>query len=671
VGFIESRNKIFAEKINKHEMKKLRLLLSIIAIIGTFSLFAEDVAPYQGSRIFWDLDSYKTIFSGGLYGRMIQLQDGRLMAISVWTGLGVTYSSDMGRTWTTPVNIAKWQSKYQFGVPELIQLTDGTIIVGINVDPSTPYSSERKFSIGVIRSTDDGATWSNIINMYEAQSNATEGCWEPSFLELPSGELQCYFSNENDFTTNDDQNICLCRSFDKGLTWSAPVVTSYRAGARDGMPTPILLKNKSAIVYTIEDKGWTGRPKFTATTVRTTLADNWSSGTVGGSSANRSIIFKDAQATDLVSAAPYLRQLPNGETVASYQGNENRTLATEDYYDMTVVVGDENARNFKAKSRPFSVAANQNCHINALAVIDTGVVVAIGNISKAGDTNSSHVDIIKGYPMQRALANFGTITVDGKKGSDEQWTTTGMNQIKMGNVIKNKTNIDFLYDNQNLYVTARVVDHNICDSTSFDDGIRLMIDADDVCSTSLKPGVFKINFDVNGKAKFYSANANGSWILTDNTGIQYVVTKASTYYFIEAAIPWSKLGKTAAPVAQRMAIAATIVNVFDGDWATEDMSDVNVSAPWTWLEFRLVSPSGIVTPVATKPQVKVYMDGNILRLSSNIDMKQIMLVSIDGRVLASASDCGTEYQLPVTMRGMGIAKVTLDNGIVENKKYIF
>jgi hypothetical protein len=654
--------------------KYLSIMLSVIAsLFVAFPSMGEETTPYQGSRIFWDLDSYKLIFPNGNYGRVMQLQDGRLFAIN--SAMQGAFSSNLGSSWSI-FTIQPWPDNYQFGVPDMIQLSDGTILVGINQVPLT-WGSTYHSGIYVKRSTDKGATWSDMIQVYQGSNLDKKGCWEPAFLELPSGELQCYFTNQSYYSATTtsplEQEVCMCRSFDKGLTWSAPIVTSYRNSYRigDGMPCPILLKNNSAIVYTIEDKGWTGRSKFTATTIRTTLSDDWKSGPVDGSSANRSIIFKDAQATDLVSAAPYLRQLPNGETVASYQGNEYRTLSTEDYYDMTVVVGDENARNFKAKSRPFAVSDNQHCLINSIAVIDTGIVVAVGNIGKAGDA-ATNVYMIKGYPMQRALANYGTITVDGKKTSDEKWTTSTMNQIKMGNVIKNKTGMDFLYDSQNLYVTARVIDRNICDSTTFDDGIRLMIDADDVCSTSLKPGVFKINFDVNGVAKFYSANSNGSWILGENTGIQYVVTKTASYYFFEAAIPWSKFGKTVAPVGQRMAIAATLVNVYDGGYATEDFSDVNVDAPWTWLEFKLGAMSGISNVTAETPasHVKVSVEGSNLCLSSDMNMNHIMLFTIDGKEIASVSNCGTYCQLPVTMKGLGIVRAVLANGKTESKKII-
>ena len=121
-------------------------------------------------------------------------------------------------------------------VPDLIQLSDGTIIVAYNPRPSAPYTTGRKFGIRCKRSVDNGATWSDEIFVNDARHTFEDGCWEPSMLELPSGELQLYFADEGPYTSSNEQQISLCRSFDGGKTWSAAQKVSFRAGYRDGMP---------------------------------------------------------------------------------------------------------------------------------------------------------------------------------------------------------------------------------------------------------------------------------------------------------------------------------------------------------------------------------------------------------------------------------------------------
>ena len=409
---------------------------------------------------------------------MIELQDGRLLAVAeALGGIAVTYSSNKGETWSSPRLIASPPEKVFYAVPDVIQLSDGTILVGINPRPVAPYSTERRFGIRVVQSTDNGESWSEPIFVFDAQHTFNDGCWEPAFLELPSGEVQCYFANENEYTGNDDQNISMCRSFDKGKTWSDPVTICYRPGSRDGMPVPLLLKDESEIAVIIEDNGWPGRGNFAATTVRNTLQDNWTKGYIGAVSPFRKMIFETIPPVGIVSAAPYIRKLPWGETVASYQSNENRNSLDLQHFDMQVLVGDERAQNFKAKSAPFSLGSDKHSIWNSVSVIDTGIVVALGSIGVPNGRND--VVMIKGTPIRQARAGYGSITVDGVKKADEAWTTPNVAQLNMGHISKNKTTVDFLYDDKYLYLTSRVIDRNIINTGIDNDGIRFMIDVDD------------------------------------------------------------------------------------------------------------------------------------------------------------------------------------------------
>ena len=214
------------------------------------------------------------MFNGGGYARIIELQDGRLMAVCESGGIKIAFSEDKGSTWGSATKIVSNPAGIRECVPDLIQLSDGTIIVAYNPRPTSPYSEERKFGIRCKRSTDGGQTWSDEIFVNDALHTFADGCWEPSMLELPSGELQLYFADEGPYTSNNDQQISLCRSMDGGQTWSQAQKICYRQGSRDGMPVPVLLKDESQIVVIIEDNGW-GYGDFFPTTVRTSLQNNW------------------------------------------------------------------------------------------------------------------------------------------------------------------------------------------------------------------------------------------------------------------------------------------------------------------------------------------------------------------------------------------------------------
>ena len=645
-------------------------ILAVITLLISVSVCGQRVPPYQGSRIFWDMGSQTTVFSPGNYARMIQLQDGRLMAVAeAQGGISVTYSLNQGKTWNSPQRIITPPSKISSANAEVIQLSDGTILVGTNMRPNSPYSTDRLFGIRLVRSTDNGVSWSEPVFVFDAQYTFNDGCWEPAFLELPSGEVQCYFANENEYTSSNDQNISMCRSFDKGLTWSAPVTVSYRKGYRDGMPVPLLLKNQSDIVVIVEDNGWPGRGNFAATTVRNSLADNWTKGYVDANSPLRGMIFQTIPPSSIYSAAPYIRQLPWGETVASYQGNENRASADLQYADMYVLVGDEQARNFKAKSAPFALEQSRHSIWNSVSVIDTGIVVALGSIGVPNGAND--VVMIKGYPIRQANANYGSITVDGVKSTDEKWTTANVSQLCMGQAIKNRTTVDFLYDDKYLYLTARVLDRNIINTGTDNDGIRFMIDADDVSGSTPQAGMYSFFFDTNGTVNFQRAE-NSAWKTDNNTSdIQYAIDIQSVYYSIEAAIPWSLFGKAAPPVANRMAIALEIVNRDQYTRVVEVIPDVSSSASWTWLEFRLIPNGNTDIPhITDNSNITTYIHNNILYVNSQQRIKEFSLYSWDGKLINKKINTTLNLQIPLPDQVGGILQLEFEDGKIVYKKII-
>lgn len=650
-------------------MKKIKFIV-IVSLLLSLTCFGQRVNPYVGSRIFWDFDSQTTIFSPGNYSRMIQLQDGRLMAVAeALGGISASYSSNKGSSWSTPQLIAPGQDSISSAVPDVIQLTDGTILVGINPRPSKPYTNTRLFGIRVIRSTDNGKSWSNPYYIYDAKSIFTDGCWEPSFLELPSGEVQCYFANESDFTTNNDQNISMCRSFDKGITWSSPVTVCYRAGSRDGMPVPVLLNNPDEIVVIIEDSGWPGRVSFAATTVRSTLQNNWMAGYVNASSSDREMIFETTPASSLISAAPYLRKLPSGETVASFQSNENRVSNDLQYFDMYVMVGDDRAQNFKAKSAPFSLGNDKHSIWNSVSVIDTGIVVALGSIGIPNGRND--VVMIKGYPISQAKANYGTITIDGVRSSTEKWTSPTASQFFLGATTGNKAKVDFLYDDNFVYMTALVIDRTLISTGTDNDGIRFLIDANDVSTSTPQMGMYNFFFDTNGTVKFSEGN-NGNWVTSTNTsGIKYSVTVNSFYYLLEAAIPWNLLGKTSPPLNSRMAIAVENIDKQQYTIKYNKIADVDNNASWTWLNFKLIEPEKTeVASVQKKNEIISTVKNNILYIESSVPIIHLSFYSFMGQLIESKKGMDYKAQVPLQNQHGGILNLYFEDGSFVRRKII-
>ncbi|RZK76773.1 MAG: hypothetical protein EOO92_14080, partial [Pedobacter sp.] len=352
--------------------------------------------PVQKKHIIWDQQTLRKVSSSESgrnsgYGRMIQLTNKSLICVYESSGSTVAVtSSDLGNKWSSPEIIAARTNGISMAVPDLIQLKSGRLIVFYNPRP-IQQSPEKKFGISCKTSDDNGKSWSPEKVLYEADWQFENGCWEPSAVQIPNGEIQLFFANESDYRKSNEQNISMLRSVNNGDSWTKErEIISFSKGSRDGMPVPILLKNHQEIVFAIEDNG---DGNFKPAIIRNNLRKNWSEVTNQGSQ-NRSLALVEKLEKEIYAGAPYLRQLKSGETILSYQGTEGRINEMK-HADMKVVIGDVNARDFSAKSVPFTIPANKSCLWNSLAVLDDDTIVAVTSTNAFSDR--SEIWMIKGH----------------------------------------------------------------------------------------------------------------------------------------------------------------------------------------------------------------------------------------------------------------------------------
>lgn len=382
----------------------MRSVFFILALLWTTcgpqtadSLADKAIMLPKSSSIHWDQSTLRMVSTGtevrySGYARMVQLPDKTLLTVYEADGSVVAVSStDLGNTWSAPTVVAARQDGINMAVPDALVLSDGSILVCYNprpyrIDPS------RKFAIRTKKSTDGGKTWQHERLLYEAGHIFGNGCWEPATVQLPTGEIQLFFANEGIYTTSDEQNISMLRSADGGLTWSKePQIVSFRAGSRDGMPVPLLLQNGHDLVFAIEDNGLRNFKPFI---IHSTLAQGWSA-LVPGSSPDRWYALAEPIADEIYAGAPYLRQLPTGETLLSYQGTEGR-INTIGNAEMKVVVGDEKAQNFGSKSVPFAIPANKSGLWNSLSVLADSSIVALTSTNAYATNREVEVWMVKG-----------------------------------------------------------------------------------------------------------------------------------------------------------------------------------------------------------------------------------------------------------------------------------
>lgn len=335
----------------------------------------------SGTRIVWDKNSLHLVAAGGNYARMIRVRGGDILCgYGDGRGQWIKRSRDNGLTWDLGTLIVPRQAYGNFANAELLQLQNGELLFFCNLRPfkNQPQTPPAAFAIGVSRSTDGGKTWSPVELVYRAGTESANGCWEPSGLQLPSGEIQLFFADEGPYTQSNEQQISLMRSLDNGLHWSVPMAASFRTGQRDGMPVPVRLQNGD-VALVIEDSGLSGT--FKPVIVRRTQGDNWARRAVSGESPNRWGALLAPLDARVYAGAPFLRVLPTGGTVLSFQQADDGNM---DHSRMVVCVGDEEARNFAGATRPFGGFATGAQLWNALFVKDKRTLTAITS-TKIGD----------------------------------------------------------------------------------------------------------------------------------------------------------------------------------------------------------------------------------------------------------------------------------------------
>lgn len=545
-----------------HTALFLSAVLSLSSYQADKNLLSNSDKDSQGSdiRIAWDYSSMQQIAERGGYPRLQRMQDNSLIAIYETRTGDIEYkrSYDNGLSWSEPVMVfSRFIYKGNNGKStlvnmanaEIIQLSNGDIIAGANYRPRE--AEIAPFSIAIRRSTDNGTTWIPAQVLYNAAPRFHDGCWEPSFLQLPDGEVQVYFANENPYQQSGEQEISLMRSNDNGATWSEATMVCFRQNRRDGMPVARIVGDE--IVVAIEDNNI---DRFKPYTVRTKLTDNWSK-SVLADSPQRDYSFTAKIDDSVYMGAPYLLKLPTGETLISYQTNENRASDWE-YSTMEVAIGDKTARNFNRRTRPFDVPLDKEAKWNSLAMWDENTVVAF----TSSDFKSKEVApwLIKGYIIPELMIqtkNIGNYPVFiGAKGETNLRAGLGI-------------------DEKNLYITCKVKDKELFGSeNSASDGVYIYFN-NGKQSTKVWCS-YQNNTSVWEEKK-------GEWQKKSVNGIQATSSLKEDGYELNIMIPRKEIGSGKKEIRLGMALSA--YNTQSG--YTEMLVNSEENKPETWLKVKL------------------------------------------------------------------------------------
>lgn len=342
----------------------MRGTISFLLLLAACAVCRPVAAADHRSRIAWDATTRVRLFAWGNYTRMIETRGGELIAVTDGAGVRLTRSDDAGRTWSEPQIIVPNTATHDMAVPDLMMCRDGRLLLCYNPRPWPDNSDpRRRFGIRVRLSQDGGTSWSDEIFVHDAGPLFGDGCWEPSAVELPDGEIRLYFADEGPYTHSDEQRIALCRSFDGGRSWSTGQSVSFRPDFRDGMPVPVLLPERNEMLVAIEDNGYDHHLRhFQPTLLRTKVQGAIRE--IGSRSRRREYPLRVCMQAEATAGAPYLRRAATGELLLSYQSNAGRRLPRQadgflldriGTLRMQVAVGDRKGRDFTNVSAPFDM----------------------------------------------------------------------------------------------------------------------------------------------------------------------------------------------------------------------------------------------------------------------------------------------------------------------------
>lgn len=465
-------------------------------------------------------------------------------------------SEDCARTWSNAVCIAhSYDTVYTdskgltekdrivYVNPDFIELQDGRVIMayqwrylhGYNDLPKT----NENCGIMVAFSSDKGRTWTGHKEVYRGR------CWEPAFLQLPSGEIQMYITSSQEIRQNTScPRTVIIRSFDGGVTWQgkeccgiddneAVSRTVDERFAYDGMPSAVLLDDNKGIVMPLEV--WSGPYVMdqTPVVVKTTMEENWKLDqqrilAEGGPD----YPMKKEVNKNFQGYGPYCTKLPTGEVIVQSNGTYKGVQG------MWAFVGDKSADRFHFATSPFV----SDEYWGSVDCLENSSVLSAGTYKYKGynDETFGMVRLITARLNRELEISEGSLEMPSVQSFDR---STENGWWFLGKKFDSQLFVNFGYTAGNFEIGAYLYDKVLTAFTPENS------DAPFITFARSNGDVYGLAVNALGKYVVYK-EVDWSWLVIDSgttPDLEVVGTvnndkDTDTGYSVKVSIPWDKIG---------------------------------------------------------------------------------------------------------------------------------
>jgi hypothetical protein len=421
----------------------------------------------QYSHLEMDFNSYVLVpsatlnpsnFSNPIYARVKKTKSGAYLLFyhnnNIGTSIAYSTSSDL-KNWSKGQYFQQAKGTTSTPAPDrqlyhgadAVVLKNGDILAAFSFRPNGDrFLYPELNGIMLRRSTDDGKTWGPEQVIWRGFN------WEPYLLQLPSGRIQCYFTDGSGRVDNTaNSGTSLVYSDDNGLTW-LPADRTYKAIRQlritdngnhfwtDQMPVVRLLNDGHSMAGIMESNMSTvlSGEKFQLSFVYC----DWNGSGNGWPELTGNQVGpadRTPSNVEVVGAAGYLSQFPSGETVMS---------GTSAGWGLRI--GDSHARVFNGLFwsttwlKPFQRAG----YWGSTELDDSHAL--IGTVHSSGaSTASDGVHVARFILNHRIDAPSASITIDG---DNRDWRHT--DALFIGSESPAQTVFRAAYNAQYLYILA-------------------------------------------------------------------------------------------------------------------------------------------------------------------------------------------------------------------------